>query len=83
MKKVLFCENKNIISENLKVYRTKNKMSQSTLAGKMQVIGINIDQQMISKIENNTRMVTDYELAGFCAVLGISPIDMLSNFNVE
>ena len=38
----------------------------------MQTLGVNIDQQMISKIEHNTRIVTDYEPAYFCRVLKIS-----------
>lgn len=80
MKKILFGNNKNIISNNLKYYRTKNKLTQQDLAAKMQVLGVNLDQQMISKIENNTRFVTDYELTCFCEVLKVDVKDMLGDF---
>ena len=80
MKKIQFNENKNIIYENLRKYREKAGLSQSQLAAKMQTVGINIDQQMISRIENNLRQVTDYELAALCEILLVSPEALLSKF---
>lgn len=80
MKKILFENNKNVISSCLKISRIKNHLSQSQLAAKMQMLGVNLDQQMISKIENNTRMVTDYELACFSIALSVSLEDLLENF---
>lgn len=80
MKKLLFDGNKNVISLSLKIQRVKNNLSQEQLAAKMQALGVNIDQQMISKIEHNTRIVTDYELACFCAILGVSVEELLSDF---
>ena len=49
-------------------------------AAKLQTLGINMDQQMLSKIENNSRMVTDYELAGMCLALRVSPAELLTDF---
>lgn len=72
MKKIEFYNNKNIISSRLKQARKDKKLSQSELAAKLQLCNINIDQQMISKIEKNERQVTDYELACICKVLGVS-----------
>ena len=46
----------------------------------MQVMNVNIDQQMISKIERNRRFVTDFELACFCRILGVTLEEMLSDF---
>jgi len=80
MKKIQFDNNKNVISEQLKFFREKAGLSQHQLAAQMQTIGINIDQQMISKIENNQRQVTDYELAFLCILLNVSLDDMLSSF---
>ncbi len=80
MKKILFENNKNVISVNLKEIRIAKKITQGTLAAKMQTLGISIDQQMISKIENNMRFVTDYELAGFCKVLNIKLEDLFQDF---
>ena len=53
------------------------------MAAKMQTFGINIDQQMISKIERNARIVTDYELACFCKALKVTIDEMLQDFNNE
>lgn len=77
MKKIIFGTNKNIIHGNLKMYRAKNNLTQSQLAAKMQTMNINIDQQMISKIENNNRIVTDYELACICNILNVDIKDMV------
>ena len=55
-------------------------MTQSELAAKLQTLGINMDEQMLSKIENNSRMVTDYELAGMRLALRVSPAELLTDF---
>lgn len=77
MKKICYYGNKNIISENLKTAREDKKLSQSNLAAKLQTMNINIDQQMISKIEKNKRQVTDYELVCICKCLSITPNQLL------
>lgn len=80
MKKILFENNKNIIFKTLKLCRVKNSMSQEQLAAKMQTLGVNMDQQMISCIERNSRFVTDYELACFCRILGVHTEELLEDF---
>ena len=80
MKKIAFNYNKNIIYRQLKQAWIKAGLSQSELAAQMQARDINIDQQMISRIEHNLRMVTDYELASFCAILGVGERDLLRDF---
>lgn len=71
MKKIQFGENKNVIWKHLKLCRIKNGLTQAELAAKLQTMGVSIDQQMISKIENNTRIVTDYELVCFALALNV------------
>lgn len=80
MKKIQFNNNKNVIADKLRFYREKANMSQQQIAAQMQTIGVNIDQQMISRIEKNQRMVTDYELACFCKLLNVSLEEMLEDF---
>lgn len=80
MNKSYFHENSNLISKNLRQLRKKNKLSQEELAAKMQLLGVDIDQQLISKIELNKRFVKDYELACFCRIFGVSEKDLLSDF---
>ncbi len=46
----------------------------------MQIMGINMDQQTVSRIERNERIVTDYELACLCRILHVSEQDLLQDF---
>lgn len=80
MNKVIFYDDKNVVHTKLRYYRKKRKLTQEDLAAKLQTMNVNIDQQMISKIERNRRIVTDYELACFCRALRVSLTDMLSDF---
>jgi len=63
--------NRNVIHKRLKQARKAMGMTQDTLAAKMQVYGLNIVQNSISKIEINERIVTDYELICICKILKI------------
>ena len=83
MKRIIFGENKNIIHKNLKLYRVKKGITQDQLAAKMQTFNVNIDQQMISKIENNNRIVTDYELMILCRILGFTPEELTCETDEE
>lgn len=48
------------------------RLSQADLAARMQVNGVTIEREAISKIETGDRFVTDYELMVFAKVLGVS-----------
>ena len=72
IKQIIYYDNKNIIHDRLREARTERGISQTELAAKMQLLNVNIDQQMISKIEKNQRQVTDYELTCICKCLGVS-----------
>lgn len=80
MNEIIYRGKKNVISSQLRVMRARQKVTQTELAARMQVLGINIDQQSISKIENNKRTVTDFELAGFCKALNCSEKELLQEF---
>ena len=80
MKKILFNDRKNVVSENVRLFRIKNKLTQQQLASKMQTLGVNMDQQMLSRIESNDRIVTDYELACLCHILKVEPKDLFGDF---
>ena len=80
MKKILFENQKNVVGTQLKLQRIKKGLSQSQLAAKVQTLGVSLDQRMISKIEKNDRIITDYELACLCHVLDTTPGEMLQDF---
>lgn len=53
---------KNISGDRIREARIKRRWSQSTLAQKLQLEGITIERDSISRIENGTRFVPDYEI---------------------
>lgn len=81
MKQIQYYGNKNIIYDRLKAKRIKLGLSQEQLAARMQTMNVNMDQQMISKIEKNNRQVTDFELACLCKCLETTPNEMLLDFD--
>ena len=80
MNEIIFYNNKNVIHKNLRQLRKMRGLTQEQLAARMQVMNVNITQRLISRIEHNTRIVTDYELACFCRALGVTEREMLSGF---
>ena len=62
MKIYEFQGKKNISGQRIREARVLQRMSQSDLAAKMQVEGITIERDSISRIEIGTRFVADYEL---------------------
>lgn len=71
---------KNICGERIREARILKRMSQCELAAKMQLQGIIIERDSISRIEIGTRFVPDYELPRFAQVLGVS-VDWLLSSN--
>ena len=63
---------KNISGDRIHQIRTTKRMSQNELAARMQVNGVLIEREAISKIETGDRFVTDYELMVFSEVLGVT-----------
>ncbi len=80
MRRLCYKGTKNLIAMQLKLMRVKKDVSQKELAARMQVLGTSIDQQAISNIENNKRIVTDYELACFCTALRCTERELLQDF---
>lgn len=70
---------KNICGSRIKQARVLRNISQSELAAKMQVEGITIERDSISRIEIGTRFVTDYELKIFAKVLKVNIMWLLSD----
>ena len=67
-----FDGNKNISGDRIHQARTTMRLSQADLAARMQVNGVAIEREAISKIETGDRFVTDYELMVFAKVLNMS-----------
>lgn len=72
MKKFLYHGKKNICGDRIHQVRATKRISQADLAARMQVKGVFIEREAISKIETGDRFVTDYELMIFAEVLGVT-----------
>ena len=68
---------KNICGERVKEARKKMKLSQEMLAAKLQVAGVSIERDSVSRIEIGTRFVADYEIMILSEILGVSPSYLL------
>jgi hypothetical protein len=74
MKKTSQVPDRNIIGKRVRKARLKCKppVSQDDLAGKLAARGISLDQTAVSRIENQTRYVMDYEAAAIARCLKVS-----------
>lgn len=69
---------KNLCGDRIREARARVKMSQSNLAAQLQVRGIILERDSISRMEIGTRFVTDYELKNIAEILGVT-MDWLVN----
>lgn len=63
---------KNLCGNRVKEARARLKINQADLAARLQVAGITMERDSVSRIEIGTRFVTDYELVVLAKVLGVS-----------
>lgn len=68
---------KNLCGDWIRIERLKKRMTQMELAAKIQLQGITLERDSISRIEIGTRFVTDYELKLFAKVLNVTVDDLL------
>lgn len=69
---------KNICGDRVHEARCRLRMTQSDLAAKLQIEGITIERDSVSRIEIGTRFVADYELRALAMILRVSPEWLLS-----
>jgi transcriptional regulator with XRE-family HTH domain len=63
---------KNLISGRLRELRERNGLSQRALAGRLQLLGCDMDKNVITRIETNKRYVTDLELRAIVSIFNVS-----------
>lgn len=71
MKTNKYKEKLNFLGKIIATKRKELKISQNMLASKMQLKGVNIGKNDISKIENQNRTIKDYELIALKDILHI------------
>ena len=68
---------KNISGERIREARLKKRLTQQDLAARVQVEGVIIERDSISRVEIGTRFIPDYEIPVFARVLGVSALWLL------
>ena len=71
---------KNICGDRVHEARCRLRLTQNDLAAQLQVNGINIERDSVSRIEIGTRFVADYELRSLAKILKVS-VDWLLSTN--
>lgn len=82
MKQRTDANGKNLIGKRLKFLRTERNLSQRDLARELQLIGIDMDKNVITRIETDKRYVTDFELQALKEIFCVS-YDYLIDGNEE
>ena len=72
MKQRIDADGKNLIGKRLKLLRNNAGLSQRDLARELQLIGIDMDKNVITRIENDKRYVTDFELQALKELFSVS-----------
>ena len=70
---------KNLCGPRVREARKKLRLSQAELAARLQVAGITIERDSVSRIELGTRFVSDYELRALARILLVSVDHLLFN----
>lgn len=63
---------KNICGDRVHEARCRLRLTQSDLAARLQVNGIIMERDSVSRIEIGTRFVADYELRELSKILGVT-----------
>lgn len=63
---------KNLCGDRVKEARARRKITQEDLAARLQIEGVTMERDSVSRIEIGTRFVTDYELVVLSRVLSVS-----------
>lgn len=68
---------KNLCGQRVREARTRLHMTQGDLAIQLQLAGVVIERDCISRIEIGTRFVADYELRALARILKVSVLWLL------
>lgn len=79
MKYKNFKNKANVIGKNIKKYRELRGYSQRALSDKLALLGVTIYNSELSRMENQTLFVKDYEIIALCKVLNITKEELFEN----
>ena len=68
MRAYTFCGKRNICGDRIRIARLSQRLSQADLCRKLQLAGIPMERDSISRIESGSRYVADYEVTTFADI---------------
>ena len=71
MRAYTFCGKRNICGARIRIARLSQRLSQADLCRKLQLAGIPMERDSISRIESGSRYVADYEVTTFADILDV------------
>lgn len=78
MARIIDGDKKNLIRQNVRKIRTEKKISQQLLSSKLELMGVYVCRGSVSRIEDQSRTVTDIELYAIAKVLDVAINDLIS-----
>ena len=72
MKAYDFHGKRNICGDRIREARLQQRLSQTDLCQKLQLAGVVIERDSVSRIENGSRFVADFEVVTMAEVLEVS-----------
>ena len=79
MARIIDGDKMNLVGANVRLYRKKKKMSQQELSDKLELMGVYVCRGSVSRIEDQSRTVTDIELYAIALVLGVTVNELFEN----
>ena len=70
----------NLCGKRIEAIRKQRNISQRKLSYQMQLLGYDVDNHFIRRVENGERFVTDIDLKIFCEALGV-PLSAILDFD--
>ena len=71
MRAYTFHGKRNICGDRIRIARLSQRLSQADLCRKLQLAGIPMERDSISRIESASRYVADYEVTTFADILDV------------
>lgn len=63
---------RNICGDRIREARQRARLSQSDLCRALQLAGVTVERDVISRIENGSRFVADFEVVAVAEILDVS-----------
>lgn len=78
MARIIDGDEMNLIGHNVRKLRKQQKMSQQELSNKLELLGVYVCRGSVSRIEDQSRTVTDIELFAIAKILNVTVTELFN-----